>query len=195
MEIADKKSKTAICLMKGFVGEGAARNRYTYFAKNAKKEGFEQIAAFFEETAENEVTHAKMFFKHLGKDFLPIMIDSIAYPAGLNDSTEKNLQFAANGEHEENTILYPSFAKIAEEEGYKEIAETFKEITEVEVIHERRFLDLMENIKEKRVFKRENEVIWKCRHCGYHFKGKEAPEKCPACKHPQSYYEMFVKNY
>lgn len=195
MKKLTKDCKTRECLMKSFVGEGAGRNRYTYFAKAAKEEGYEQISAIFLETADNERAHAKRFFKFLGEEFEDINISEISYPAGLSKSTVNNLQFAANGEHEENTVLYPSFAKTAEEEGYIEIADNYHEIIEVEQIHEQRYLDLMNNILEDKVFKRDKEVIWKCRNCGYHHRGKEAPPVCPACKHPTAYFELFVKNY
>ncbi len=190
-----KDCKTKECLMKSFAGEGAARNRYTYFAKTAKKEGFEQISSIFLETAENEKAHAKRFYKFLGEDFEPITINGVAYPSGLTNSTEKNLEFAALGEKEENSLLYPSFAKIAKEEGYDDISDNYLEIIEVEKIHEQRYWDLLNNLKEDKVFKREAKTIWKCRNCGYHYKGGEAPEVCPACKHPQAYFELFVKNY
>ncbi|MCD8025156.1 MAG: rubrerythrin family protein [Candidatus Gastranaerophilales bacterium] len=195
MEKAKNNSKTQQCLMKAFIGEGAARNRYTYFAKIAKKEGYEQISSIFLETADNERAHAKRFFNFLGEDYAPITVIEAAYPMGLNNSTLKNLEFAANGEHEESSILYPAFAEIAESEGYSEIADNINEIIEVEIIHEKRYLDLMENIIQNKVFKREKEVIWKCRNCGYHHKGNTAPEHCPACKHAASYFELFVKNY
>lgn len=195
MKKPQTNSKTAECLMKAFIGEGAARNRYTYFAKKAKQEGFEQISSIFIETADNEKEHAKRFFKFLGEEFHPIEIHSAAYPSGLSNSTLNNLHYAAQGEHEENTLLYPSFENIAKEEGYDDVAKCFREIIEVEKVHERRYLDLYENIKENKVFKKDNEVIWKCRNCGYHFKGKNAPEICPACLHPISYFEVFIKNY
>ncbi len=190
-----ENSKTKECLMKAFIGEGGARNRYTYYAKAAKKEGYEQISAIFSETAENEKEHAKRFIKFLGEEYIDINIMDAKYPAGLSDKTELNLLYGANGEHEENTLLYPSFAKIAQDEGYDEIADNFFEIAEVEVVHEKRFLDLLDNIKNDRVFKRDTEVIWKCRNCGYHHKGKEAPLICPSCKHPRAYFEIYVKNY
>lgn len=190
-----KDSKTKENLMKAFAGEGMARNRYTYFASRAKKEGYEQISSIFLETADNEKEHAKIFFKFLGEDFKSVEINKIAYPAGLSEYTEKNLKFAASGEHEENSILYPSFEKTAREEGYMEIADNIHEIIEVEIIHEKRYLDLLDILKEDKVFKRENEVIWKCRNCGYHYKGKEAPALCPACKHPIAYFEVYTENY
>ncbi len=190
-----KDSKTISNLMKSLLGEGMARNKYTYFSKIAKKEGYEQIAAIFLETAENERAHAKRFYDFLPEELELVEINGIAYSAGINKSTLINLEYAAKGEHEENTFLYPTFAQIAEEEKYFEIADNYHEIIEAEKAHEQRYLALKSNIEENRVFKRDNEVIWKCRNCGYHFKGKEAPEVCPSCKHPIGYFELFVKNY
>ncbi len=195
MKNLDKKSKTRECLIKAFAGEGMARNRYTYFASRAKKEGFEQISAIFTETADNEKEHAEIFYKYLGENFDSVEINNISYPIGLSDLTKDNLLYAVNGEHEENQILYPSFEKIAKEEGYTEIAASFHEIIEVEEVHEKRFAKLLENLQNDNVFKKDKEVIWKCRNCGYHHKGKEAPLICPSCKHPMKYFELFCQNY
>jgi len=193
MEI--KGSETEKNLLKAFAGESQARMRYTYFASVAKKEGYEQISAIFTETADNEKEHAKIFFKHLEKSGgLPVEITA-SYPAGKIGTTKENLLAAANGEKEEWGELYPEFEKIALEEGFKEIAESFHEIAEVEEEHEKRYRKLLENIQEKSVFKKDKVVKWKCRNCGYVHEGEEAPDECPACKHPQSYYEILQENY
>jgi rubrerythrin len=190
-----KGSETEKNLLKAFAGESQARNRYTYFASVAKKEGYEQISAIFIETSENEKEHAKVFFKHLEKSGgLPVEITA-SYPAGKIGTTKENLLAAANGEKEEWTALYPNFEKIARKEGFKEIAESFKEIAEVEEQHEKRYRKLLKNIEEGKVFKKDKVVKWICRNCGYVHEGKEAPEICPACKHPQSYYELLEENY
>jgi len=187
-----KGTRTEKNLLKAFAGEAQARNRYTYFASVAKKEGFEQISAIFLETAENEKEHAKVFFKYLEGGEVEIQA---SYPAGKIGNTLENLIAAAAGEKTEWSILYPDFAKVAEEEGFPEIATSFKEIAEVEEAHERRYLKLAENVKERRVFKRDQVVRWKCRNCGYIHEGAEAPDICPACRHPQAYYEIFVEPY
>ena len=187
-----KGSETEKNLLKSFAGESQARNRYTYFASVAKKEGYEQISTIFLETADNEKEHAKVFFKYLKGRPLEI---TATYPAGKIDSTEKNLLAAANGEQEEHTLLYPIFEEIARKEGFKEIANSFKEIAEVEQQHEKRYRKLLNNIKTKTVFKKSKVVTWKCRNCGYVHKGKEAPKSCPACHHPQAYYEILEENY
>ena len=185
-------SKTEENLLKAFAGESQARNRYTFFASIARKEGFEQIAAIFEETADNEKEHAKVFFKHLkGGD---VTIEA-AYPAGKIGTTAENLLAAAEGEKMEWGTLYPEFEKIAREEGFKEVADSFKEIAEVEEKHEKRYRKLLENVKNNTVFKKDKVVRWKCRNCGYVHEGKEAPKTCPACKHPQSFYELLCENY
>lgn len=195
MKKIDKNSKTRENLLKAFLGESGARNKYTYYAKVAEKEGFQQISGFFIETAENEKEHAKIFLKYLGENFDEIEIKNEFYSIGLNETTEKNLEFSINGERKENTILYPNFASIAKDEGYEEIYEGFIEIIEVEKIHEKRFMNLLENIKSDMVFKKQKEVIWKCRNCGYHAKDFIAPCICPSCKHKQEYFEVFIKNY
>ncbi|MFA7707378.1 MAG: rubrerythrin family protein [Candidatus Pacearchaeota archaeon] len=187
-------TKTSENLLKAFAGESQARNRYTYFASVAKKEGYEQISAIFLETAENEKEHAKVFFKHLDKIGKPLEITA-TYPAGRIGTTEENLLAAANGEKEEWSVLYPDFEKIARKEGLKEVADSFKEISEVEEEHEKRYRKLLANVKNKSVFKKDKVVKWKCRNCGYVHEGKDAPDTCPACKHPQSYYEVLAENY
>lgn len=190
-----KGSETEKNLLKAFAGESQARNRYTYFASVAKKEGYEQISAIFTETADNEKEHAKIFFKHLEKsEGTPVEITA-SYPAGKIGTTKENLLAAANGEKEEWSALYPDFEKVARKEGFKEIAESFKEIGKVEEHHEKRYRKLLKNIEEGKVFKKDKVVKWKCRNCGYVHEGKEAPEICPACKHPQAYYELLEENY
>jgi rubrerythrin len=187
-----KGSQTEKNLLKAFAGESQARNRYTYFASVARKEGFEQIAAIFEETAENEKEHAKVFFKHLEGGEATI---EASYPAGKIGTTAENLLAAAEGEKMEWSALYPGFEKIARKEGFDVIADSFKEIAEVEEKHEKRYRKLLENVKSDTVFKKEKVVRWKCRNCGYVHVGKEAPKECPACKHPQSFYELLSENY
>jgi rubrerythrin len=185
-------SKTEENLLKAFAGESQARNRYTFFASVARKEGFEQIAAIFEETADNEKEHAKVFFKYLkGGD---VTIEA-SYPAGKIGMTAENLLAAAEGEKMEWGTLYPAFEKTAREEGFNDVADSFKEIAEVEEKHEKRYRKLLENVKNKTVFKKDKVVRWKCRNCGYVHEGKEAPKTCPACKHPQSFYELWCENY
>ncbi len=174
-----KGSKTEENLLLAFAGESQARNKYTYFATVAKEEGFEQIAAIFMETAENEREHARREFEFL---------------KGIGN-TAANLQTAADGEHYEWTDMYAGFEKVAREEGFTEIADFFKEVAEVEEHHEKRYLALLKNVKEGKVFKKDKVVRWKCRNCGYIHEGLEAPEKCPACDYPQSYYELMVENY
>lgn len=187
-----KGSKTEKNLLASFAGESQARNRYTYFASVAKKAGFEQIAAIFLETADNEKEHAKRFFSYLEGG--PVEITA-SYPAGIIGDTSTNLQAATNGEHEEWTKLYPEASQIASQEGFGEIAVQFKEIAEVEEVHEKRFRKLLKNLKEDKVFKKDTVVKWKCRNCGYVYQGHEAPTVCPACKHPQAYYEILCENY
>lgn len=186
-----KGSETEKKLLEAFAGESQARNRYTYFSSVAKKEGYEQISAIFLETAENEKEHAKVFFKYLQGGEVEI---TMSYPARKIGTTEENLLAAADGEKAEWGSIYPAFEKIARKEGFEEIADSFREIAEVEEQHEKRYRKLLGNIKSKKVFKKDSEVEWKCRNCGYVHKGKEAPKLCPACKHPQSYYEILERN-
>jgi rubrerythrin len=187
-----KGTKTEKNLLAAFAGESQARNRYTYFASTAKKEGYEQIKAFFEETADNEKEHAQRFFKFLEGGEVEI---NASYPAGVIGNTAENLEAAAAGERKEWGMLYPDASKVAEEEGFKEIARVFREIAEVEQYHERRYLKLLDNIKQGKVFKKDKPVKWKCRNCGYVHEGTQAPEICPACAHPQAYYELWCENY
>ena len=187
-----KGSKTEKNLLKAFAGESQARNRYTFFASIARKEGYEQIAGIFMETAGNEKEHAEVFFKYLeGRD----VEITASYPAGKIGTTEENLLAAAEGEKLEWGTLYPDFEKIAKEEGFHDVAESFEEIAEVEEEHEKRYRKLLENVKNGTVFKRDKEVAWHCLNCGYIHHGKEAPEECPACKHARAYYELHVPNY
>jgi rubrerythrin len=187
-----KGTKTEQNLLKSFAGESQARNRYTYFASVAKKEGFEQIAAIFSETADQEKEHAKKFFKYLEGGMVEI---TASFPAGTIGTTRDNLAAAANGEHEEWSEMYPEFAKIAEEEGFKEIANTFRMVSRAEEAHEERYLKLLDRVQKEMSFLREEEIYWQCRNCGYVHKGKKAPEKCPACQHPQAYFEPKRENY
>lgn len=187
-----KGSETEKNLLKSFAGESQARMRYTYFASVARKEGLEQISAIFAETADNEKEHAEIFFKYLEGGPVEIIAK---YPAGVIGTTEENLKAAAEGENEEWSDLYPEFEEKAKEEGFDEIAESFHEIAEVEEQHEKRYLKLLENMKNGTVFKKDKVVRWKCRNCGYVHEGEEAPNLCPACKHPRSYYEELAENY
>ncbi|TAL18791.1 rubrerythrin family protein [bacterium] len=183
-----KGSKTEKNLLKSFAGEAQARNRYTYYASAAVKEGYMQIAAIFEETANQEKEHAKRFFKYLKGGDLEI---TATYPAGVLGNTLENLIHAANGELLEHSRLYPGFAAVAREEGFLEIAELFDYVSVAEVHHEERYRALAENIEKGRVFKRDKKTRWRCRNCGYFHEGEEAPEKCPACLHPQAHFEAF----
>ncbi len=187
-----KGSETEKNLLKAFAGESQARNRYTYFASVARKEGYEQISAIFLETADNEKEHAKVFFNYLEGGEVQI---TAGYPAGKIGTTAENLLAAAEGEKMEWGTLYPGFEKIARKEGFNDAAGSFKEIAEVEEKHEKRYRKLLENVKNKQVFKKDKIVRWKCRNCGRVHEGKEAPETCPACKHPQSFYELLEENY
>jgi rubrerythrin len=187
-----KGTKTEKNLLAAFAGESQARNRYSYFASKAKKEGYEQIAAIFQETADNEKEHAEVFFKHLQGGDVEIMA---GYPAGVIGKTEENLLASADGEKMEWGTLYPDFATTAEEEGFPMVAHSFREIGKVEAYHEKRFRKLLENVKNKTVFKKNKVVKWKCRNCGYVIEGNEAPDVCPACQHKQSYYELWVESY
>lgn len=192
-------SETRVCLMKAFAGESQARNRYTFFASVARKEGFDQIAAIFQETADNEKEHAEVFYKHLvkyfGEENLPACVEITAtFPTALS-TTAKNLEAAAAGEHEEWEDLYPVFADIAQKEGYDDVARSFRAIATVEKHHEERYLKLKENVEKNRVFEREEKKLWKCRNCGYIMEGVKAPKICPACQHPGSYFEILVENF
>ena len=187
-----KGTRTEQNLLKAFAGESQARNRYTYFASMAKKEGYEQISAIFLETADNEKEHAKRFFKFLEGGNVEI---TAMYPAGIIGTTLENLKAAAAGENEEHTILYPGFAAIAEEEGFPEIATTFKMISLVEAEHEHRYNKLAANISQGQVFKKKTKVRWKCRNCGYVHESEGAPEICPACLHDQKHFEVKENNY
>ncbi len=187
-----KGTKTEKNLLAAFAGESQARNRYTYAASTAKKEGLEQIARIFLETAENEKEHAKIFFKHLEGGELEI---TAAYPAGVIGDTKKNLEASAAGENMEWTVLYANFAKVAKEEGFPEVARSFEQIAKVEKFHESRYRKLIANLENNEVFKKKASVKWHCINCGYVHEGTDAPKECPACNHPQSYYEMLAENY
>lgn len=191
-----KGTKTAENLMKSFAGECQARTRYTYYASIAKKEGYVQISNIFMETAEQEKEHAKRFYKFLKDEFVDEAIEiNASYPVSFHESTAKNLNAAANGEHEEWSCDYPEFARIANEEGFPTIAAAYEKIAEVEYRHERRYRKLLENIENGTVFKKAESVFWKCNNCGYIYEGEEAPKTCPACIHPQGYFEVFIENY
>ncbi len=187
-----KGTKTEQNLLKSFAGESQARMRYDYFSKQAKKEGLEQISAIFAETALNEKEHAKRFFKFLEGNMVEI---TATYPAGKIGTTLENLKASAEGENEEWTELYPEFAKIAEEEGFKEIATAYRMIAKVEAEHEKRYKTLYDNLESGKVFERNGKIYWKCRNCGYVHEGEKAPKVCPACLHPQSYFEIKETNY
>ncbi|MEN6385986.1 MAG: rubrerythrin [Phycisphaerales bacterium] len=187
-----KGSKTEKNLLASFAGESQARNRYTYWASAAKKEGFEQISAIFTETAEQEKEHAKRLFKFLEGGEVEI---TAAFPAGVIGKTIDNLKAAAHGEDYETTTMYPEFARIAKEEGFGEISAVFKSIAVAEARHRDRYLALAANIENNRVFKRPGKSKWVCRNCGYVHEGDEAPKLCPACAHPQAYYELEAANY
>jgi len=187
-----KGTKTEQNLLKSFAGESQARNRYAFWAKQAQKEGYEQIAAIFLETAEQEKAHAKTFFKLLEGDNVEI---TAMYPAGRIGTTEENLKEAAAGEKEEAEELYPEFARVADGEGFPKIAAKFRYIALVEKAHEARYRKLLDNIQTNEVFKRKMEVMWQCRECGYLHFGYHAPEMCPSCDHPQAYYQLQEKNF
>lgn len=190
-----KGTKTAENLMKAFAGESQARTRYTYYSSEAKKEGYIQISNIFMETAENEKEHAKRFFKFLNEDLKGEAVQINAdYPVGLGD-TKSNLLWAADGEKEEWSELYPKFADTADKEGFHEIAVVFRKIAEVEKHHEERYRKLLSNITNGTVFTKATPVMWKCANCGYVYYGTSAPEKCPACAHPQGYFEVLADNY
>ncbi|MCD6577854.1 rubrerythrin family protein [bacterium] len=187
-----KRTRTEKNLLTAFAGESQARNRYTYFASQAKKDGYMQISGIFTETADNEKEHAERLFKFLEGGEVEITGN---FQAGVIGKTAVNLKAAADGEHHEHTVMYPEFAKIAEEEGFSEIAQVFLSIAIAEKQHEKRFRDLLKNIEEGKVFKREETKKWRCRNCGYIHEGTEPPEKCPACAHPKAYFELLGENY
>ena len=185
-------TKTEKNLLAAFAGESQARNRYTYFASAARKEGFEQIANIFIETAENEKEHAKIFFKYLEGGDTEI---TATYPAGMIKDTKGNLEEAAAGENMEWTTLYSDFAKTAKEEGFADVARSFEQISKVERFHESRYRKLINNLTQGEVFKKKQSVKWHCINCGYVFEGVEAPKECPACRHPQPFYEVLAENF
>ena len=187
-----KGTKTEKNILTAFAGESQARNRYTYFASQAKKEGYVQIAKIFEETANQEKEHAKRLFKLLEGGEVEI---TGSFPAGKIGSTLENLKASAEGENYEHTKMYPEFAKIAREEGFEDIAKVFEAIAVAEEFHEKRYKKLAENIEKDMVFKKDEEVVWRCQNCGYIHKGKEAPEVCPACAHPRAHFELVCENY
>jgi rubrerythrin len=187
-----KGTQTEKNILTAFAGESQARNRYTYFASQAKKEGYVQIQAIFEETANQEKEHAKRLFKFLEGGDVEIQA---AYPAGIIGNTMDNLMASAAGENHEYTEMYPEFAKIARSEGFDEIAAVMEAIAVAEKLHEKRYLTLAENIKAGRVFKRDQTVAWRCRNCGYLHEGADAPDECPACAHPQAHFELLGENY
>ncbi len=187
-----KGTRTEKNLLTAFAGESQARNRYTYFAKQAKKEGYVQIAKIFEETAEQEKEHAKRLFKFLEGGEVEI---TAAFPAGVIGTTAENLKAAAEGENYEWDKMYPEFAKVAEEEGFDEIAAVFEAIAVAEKQHEKRYKGLLKNLEEGKVFKKDQEVVWRCINCGYLHVGAEAPQLCPACAHPQAYFELLAENW
>ena len=192
MEKSIKGSRTEKNLLAAFAGESQARNRYTYFASAARKDGYEQIANIFIETSENEKEHAKVFFKHLEGGDVEIIA---SYPAGVIADTKSNLEAAAAGENMEWSTIYSNSAQIAKDEGFPEIASSFEQIARVEMFHESRYRKLIKNIEGGAVFNKKTPVKWHCINCGYVYEGAEAPKLCPACKHPQPYYEVLAENY
>ncbi len=187
-----KGTETEKNLLAAFAGESQARNRYTYFASEAKKAGYEQIAALFQETADNEKEHAKRFFKLLEGGEVEIQA---SYPAGIIGDTAQNLEAAAEGELLEWGTLYKNAAEVAREEGFERVALQFEEIAKVEMHHEARYRKLLDNLKSGKVFKKDKKVAWQCRNCGYILEGEEAPQKCPACEHPQAYFQLKAENF
>ena len=185
-------TRTERNLLTAFAGESQARNRYTYFASQAKKDGFVQISQIFEETADQEKEHAKRLFKYLEGGEVEIQA---AFPAGVIDSTADNLKAAAAGEHYEWESMYPGFAAVAREEGFEEIADTFEAIAVAEKQHEKRYLGLLKNVEAGTVFKKDTKVVWRCSNCGYLHEGEEAPDVCPACAHPQAHFELLAENW
>ena len=187
-----KGSKTEKNLLTAFAGESQARNRYTYFASKAKKEGFVQIADIIEETANQEKEHAKRFFKFLEGGDVEV---TAAFPAGVIGSTAENLKAAAGGEHYEWERMYPEFAATAREEGFEDVAKVFEAVAVAEKQHEKRYLGLLANVESGTVFKKKEKVVWRCRNCGYLHEGTEAPDSCPACAHPQAHFELLAENW
>jgi len=187
-----KGTKTEQNLLKAFAGESQARNRYTYFAGAAREQGFQQIANIFLETADNEKEHAKVFFSHMEGGALEV---TAMYPSGAICDTRANLEAAATGEQEEWSALYPSFGKTAREEGFPEVARSFEQIAKAEKFHEGRYRKLLENVANGEVYKKKQSMKWHCINCGYIFEGPEPPRECPACRHPQSFYELLAENY
>ena len=187
-----KGSQTEKNLLAAFAGESQARTRYSFFASVARKERYEQISAIFQETSDNEKEHAQLYFKHLKGGTAEI---KAAYPAGIIGTTAQNLKAAADGEKFEWGTLYPGFAEVAEKEGFKEAARTFRQVAKVEAYHERRYLKLLANVEQGKVFKKDSVIKWKCRNCGYVHEGSEAPVKCPVCDHDRSYFEVWCENY
>ncbi|TYB30718.1 MAG: rubrerythrin family protein [Candidatus Mcinerneyibacterium aminivorans] len=187
-----KGTKTEKELLKAFAGESQARTRYYLFAQKAREEGYEKIAAIFEETAMNEREHAKRFFSYLEGGMTEI---TASFPAGKVGTTAENLKAAAEGENEEHTELYPNAAEIAKEEGFTEISTLFTKVAEVEQHHEKRYLELMKKVKNNEIFKKESETEWKCMNCGYIHKGKKPPAKCPTCRYPKSYFEVLCEKF
>ncbi|MGB8657764.1 MAG: rubrerythrin family protein [Candidatus Zixiibacteriota bacterium] len=187
-----KGTQTEKNLLTAFAGESQARNRYTYFASQAKKEGYEQITFVFSDTADNEKEHAKRLFKFLEGGEAEV---KASFPAGVIGETKQNLKAAAAGENYEHTTMYPEFARIADAEGFGEIASVFRWIAVAERGHERRYLGLLDNVEKGRVFTKDKVVKWRCRNCGFIYEGNEAPTECPACAHAQAYFELFCENY
>ena len=185
-------SQTEKNLLAAFAGESQARNRYTFFASVARKEGYEQIGGIFEETAANEKEHGELFFKHLKGGIVEI---KASYPAGEIAATSDHLKAAAEGEKFEWGILYPSFGDVAEKEGFPDVAQTFRMVAKVEIYHERRYNKLLENLQQGKVFKKDQPIKWKCRNCGLVIEGPMAPDKCPTCAHPKAHFEVWVENY
>ena len=190
-----KGTETAENLMRGHAGEAQARNRYTYYAAVAKKEGYIQISKIFNETAENELAHAKRFFNLLNNEFNGGSVEiNASYPVGIGD-TKANLLSGVNGETEEWTEVYPAFAKVAEQEGFTEIANAFKTVTKVEKHHAERFQELLTTLENNTIYHRDEKVYWKCNNCGYIYEGQDAPKVCPLCLHPQGYFEVLTDNF
>jgi len=187
-----KGTQTEKNLLTAFAGESQARNRYTYFASQARKEGFVQISMIFEETANQEKEHAKRFFKFLEGGEVEV---AAAFPAGTIASTSENLKAAAGGENHEWTTMYPGFAKVAREEGFDAVAAVFDAVSVAEKQHEKRYNDLRANVEGGKVFKKDKKVVWRCINCGYLYEGEQAPKSCPACAHPQAYYEVLGENW